>query len=509
MDTEAMDAEAIVIGSGFGGAVAALRLGQAGIKTMVLERGRRWTIDDPTTNSTFATFRQIDKRAEWLNDTGLSQTPAYEGNPIDPYVGVMEVVVHGEYKFLVGSGVGGGSHAYGGILIQPPRELWGKVFPSEVSYDEMDSVYFPRVHNEIGSSLIPDDIVESPYYLGLKVLVEQAQKAGFPMVESTSNGMKDGMTKFMMGIDWDIVREEMAGTKVPSTIAAEFWFGQNSGAKQTLDQNYLKRAEETRSVEIRPLHWVQRIAPLPEGGYQVDVDVINEQGDVVESQVLTCRSLFMAAGTLGTTGLLLKAKAKGYLPDISDRIGQELGNDGDTFVVRSNLDETTNPHLGGPGAIVIMNYENPIYPCVMMRAPLPRFETDYPGLNAMGTFIFSMTPHRGSLSYNADSDSIDLNYASDENAKAAAQQLVERMSAANGGDSSPISATITGHQLGGAAMGQVCDTYGRVQGYANLYVVDGALIPGSSTCVNPALTIAAVAERCMEHLIPQDLQLGR
>ncbi|NEQ43025.1 MAG: hypothetical protein F6K00_05475 [Leptolyngbya sp. SIOISBB] len=58
-------------------------------------------------------------------------------------------------------------------------------------------------------------------------------------------------------------------------------------------------------------------------------------------------------------------------------------------------------------------------------------------------------------------------------------------------------------------MGQVCDTYGRVQGYANLYVVDGALIPGSSTCVNPALTIAAIAERCLEHLIPQDLQPGR
>ncbi|WP_299407955.1 GMC oxidoreductase [Acaryochloris sp. IP29b_bin.148] len=501
-----MDAEAIVIGSGFGGSVAALRLGQAGIKTMVLERGRWWTIDDPTTNSTFATFRDIDQRAEWLNDTGLSQTPAYEGTPIDKYVGVLEVVEHGEYKFLVGSGVGGGSHAYGGILIQPPQELWGKVFPDQVSYREMDAVYFPRVHQEIGSSLIPDDILESQYYLGLKVLVEQAAKAGFPMVKSTSNQMKDGMTKFMMGIDWDIVREEIAGKKVPSTIAAEFWFGQNSGAKQTLDQNYLKRAQETGSVEIKTLHWVQRVAALPEGGYQVFVNVIDEQGAVVEQKVLTCRSLFMAAGTLGTTGLLLKAKVKGDLPHIHEGIGQELGNDGDTFVIRSNLDETTNSHLGGPGAIVIMNYENPIYPCVMMRAPLPRFETDYPRWNAMGTFIFSMTPHRGSLTYNADTDRIDLNYDIDTQAKAAAQQLVERMTDASGGDSSPVSSTITGHQLGGAAMGQVCDTCGRVKGYSNLYVVDGALIPGSSTCVNPALTIAAVAERCLDRIIPEDLK---
>jgi len=498
-----MDAEAIVIGSGFGGAIAALRLGQAGISTVVLERGRRWDINDPTTNSTFATFRQLDKRAEWLNE--VSKTPAYEGIPIEKYTGVLEVIEHGEYKFLVGSGVGGGSHAYGGILIQPPRELWSQVFPT-VPYDEMDQVYFPRVHQVIGSSPIPDDILASEYYLGLKVLEQQALKAGFTPCESTSNGLQDGMTRFMMGIDWERVREEMADKRVPSTIAAEFWFGQNSGAKQTLDQNYLKQAEATGSVEIRPLHWVKRVAVHPEGGYQVWVDQINEQGETVSQQVLTCRYLFMAAGTLGTTELLLRAKSHGDLPQINDHLGQCLGNDGDTFVIRSNLAEQTNPHLGGPGAIVIMNYENPVYPCIMMRAPLPRFEKDYPDLNAMGTFIFSMTPHRGTLTYDAATDSVQLHFDTDVKAKEAAQHLVERMSEATGGEISPISAQITGHQLGGAAMGLVCDDYGRVQGHPNLYVVDGALIPGSSTCVNPALTIAGIAERCLEHLIAEDLQ---
>ncbi|MEO1134965.1 MAG: GMC oxidoreductase [Cyanobacteria bacterium J06639_1] len=55
------------------------------------------------------------------------------------------------------------------------------------------------------------------------------------------------------------------------------------------------------------------------------------------------------------------------------------------------------------------------------------------------------------------------------------------MNEANGGEISPVSSQITGHQLGGAAMGKVCDTLGRVKGYSHLYVVDGALIPGSST----------------------------
>ena len=498
-----MDVQAIVIGSGFGGAVAALRLGQAGLNTLVLERGRCWTITDPTTDSTFATFRHLDKRAEWLNE--VSKTPAYEGIPIEKYTGVLEIIEHGEYKFLVGCGVGGGSHAYGGILIQPPQELWAQVFPT-ISYDEMDRVYFPRVHAVIGSSLIPEDILHSEYYLGLRVLEQQALKAGFPMCTSTTNGLKDGMTKFLMGIDWDIVREEMAGKRVASTIGAEFWFGQNSGAKQTLDQNYLKRAEETGHIEIRPLHWVRRVAARPQGGYEVSVDLINEQGETWRQDILTCQYLFLAAGTIGTTELLLRAKAQGDLPHLNEFVGQNVGNDGDTFVIRSQLSEKTNPHLGGPGAIVIMNYENPVYPCVMMRAPLPRFGTDYPDLNAMSTFIFSMTPHRGSLTYNAATNAVELHYETDEKAKEAARHLVQRMSQVNGGTISPISAQITGHQLGGACMGQVCDDSGRVQGYDYLYVVDGALLPGSSTCVNPALTIAAIAEQCLEHIIAEDVR---
>jgi cholesterol oxidase len=70
----------------------------------------------------------------------------------------------------------------------------------------------------------------------------------------------------------------------------------------------------------------------------------------------------------------------------------------------------------------------------------------------------------------------------------------------------PIASQTTGHQLGGACMGQVCDDCGRVEGHSHLYVVDGALIPGSSTCVNPALTIAAIAERCLERILAEDIQ---
>lgn len=493
----------IVIGSGFGGAVAALRLGQAGIETIVLERGRRWAIDDPTINSTFTTFEQLDGRAEWLNDSGLSKTPAYEGKPITKYTGIMECVQHGEYTFLVGAGVGGGSHCYGGILIEPPEELWQQQIPM-INYTEMKDHYFPRVHSVIGSSPIPDDILDSPYYLGLKELVAQAERAGFKECESTNNLMKDGYTRFRMGIDWDITREEITGKRIGSQINAQFWFGQNSGAKQTLDQNYLRLAEETGNVSIRPLHKVVEISEDGKG-YSVCYDLINTHGDVVERKYLKCENLFLAAGVLGTCELLLRAKSRGTLVNLPAGLGSELGNDGDTFAIRTDLDVKTNPHLGGPGAIAILNYENPVRPAMMMRAPLPRFEQDFPNLNCIGTFIFSNSTHRGTLKYDKETEGLQIDYELDDGAIKASMALLERFRAANGGEIVPPSVKITGHQLGGASMGIVCDSFGRVDGNRGLYVVDGALIPGSSTCMNPALTIAGVAERALAHIIPEDL----
>jgi len=194
------------------------------------------------------------------------------------------------------------------------------------------------------------------------------------------------------------------------------------------------------------------------------------------------------------------------LPLVGGALGKGVGNNGDTFVYRTNLGEVTNPHLGGPGAIAVLNYDNAVAPALMMRAPLPRFAQDFPGKNAIGTFVFSQTSHRGSFRYNAANDTVDIDYGEDSTAQAAASSLAQRLSSFNGGDVSPVSFNVTGHQLGGAAMGEVCDDYGRVKGYGGLYVVDGALMPGSTTPTNPAFTIAAIAERCLEDIVGNDLR---
>ena len=495
------DVRAIVVGSGFGGAVAALRLGGAGVDTIVLERGRRWKIKDPSRDVTFSTFKNMDRRAEWLNP--ISKTPLYEGKPIGRYAGVLEVITGKQLTFLVGAGVGGGSLAYGGILIQPPGKFFREAFPEAIDYDEMDRVYFPRVLSVIKTAPIPDDVLDSAYYAGLRVLCDHARKAGF-QERASSTDPRDGLVRFPMAVDWDIVRDEIAGRKVPSVIAAEFWLGNNSGGKQTLDRDYLTRAEETGHVKIRPLHQVTAIAEAPGGGYTVSCDNITEEGEVAKRVTLTCDHLFLAAGTLGTTQLLMRARARGGLPRVNQHLGEGFGNDGDMFLIRGELSETTNPHLGGPGAIAVCNYENPIRPTLMMRAPFPRFATDFPKKDAIGSFVFTHNFNRGTFTYDAASDTLDLDFVPEP--ADAVQHLVDRLNRAAGGKLVSSGSRITGHQLGGACMGAVCDLEGRVAGHPHLYVVDGALLPGSSTCTNPALTIAAIAERCLERIIATDLR---
>lgn len=495
------DVQAIVIGSGFGGAVAALRLGQAGVRTVVLERGRDWEIRDPSRNATFATFEEPDGRAEWFNS--VTRTPAYEGTPIERQAGVLEILEVSGSTFLTGAGVGGGSLVYGGILIQPPAELWSQMFPASIPYDEMDRVYFERVRQVIPMDPIPDDILNSEYYAGLKVYWDHARNAGFPELSSTRE-FRSGTVRFPMAVNWDWVREEIAGTRVPSVIAAQFWYGNNSGAKRTLDQNYLRLARQTGNVVICPLHGVTEIAEMKDGGYAVSCTVIDERGNVLDRKTLTCDFLFMAAGVFGTCRLLMRAKARGGLPRISDPLGRGFGNDGDIFLIRNELKERTNPHLGGPGCVVIQDYGNPVMPSIMMRAPLPRFAQDFPEKNAIGSFIFSHTFNRGVIGYDPAADAMSLDFIPDSDA--AARSLAQRLNAANGGQIHSATTGITGHQLGGACMGMVCDEVGRVRGHRHLYVVDGALIPGSSTCMNPAFTIAAIAERCLERLLAEEIR---
>ena len=522
--------DAIIIGSGYGGSVAALRLAEAGIDTLVLEKGRRWPITDA--QDTFCTFREPDERAGWLRSNspvaGLGLGEVNDTLVIDPpFTGIFETIEDLDLlarlgaadprvnlermnsrgiAVLNGVGVGGGSIMNNGVFYQPTQDNFEQIFPEGISYQEMDSVYYPRVRSTVGSSPIPDDILQTEFYESTRVYAELARRAryrNFPLE---------------LSIDWDVVRQEINGTRVPSAINGEMWYGLNSGAKNSLDNTYLAEAEASGRVEIAPLHLVTGVEEEPGGGFRVNCNQIDEFGNTIASRSFTCRLLFMAAGTMGTNNLLVRAKAQGTLSQLNDFVGREWGSNGDQFLNFVNLDSPDVPlGQGGPAGVVLQDFPtiegtdrvNPFY-----NRQFPTSILNFPQWTNPNGFLclaLGFQQRRGNFSYDAATDSVNLDFpvvAKTELLNAAARTVTRLIR--RSGDRFPnfrvtLASNATAHPLGGAVMGLVCDLDGRVENYEGLYVVDGALIPGSTGATNPCFTIAAIAERCMDRILSEPL----
>jgi cholesterol oxidase len=487
---------ALVIGTGFGGAVTALRLGQAGVRTIMLERGQRWPIN-PNGN-TFSPLPFPDKRSAWFETETIAPFNPFIGVsiPFQKYAGVLERIRYDGMDVYTGACVGGGSVVYGGITIAPEEELFTQVFPPEISYNELTTKYFPIVKAMLGSAPIPDDLLnDSPYFEFVRVHVEHSQNLGLPIEYFDST------------FDWDIIKQEIAGTVPSSAIDGEILYGVNSGAKKSLDQSYLPMAEATGNVTIKPLHQVRDIEQIDGGYYKINVEVIDVDGNIVEEIAHHCKHLFMGAGSVGTTRLLMRSKEKGLLANINDSLGQGWGSNGATMSMRSNLPVNTGNKQSSPSSSAAYDLNNAIAPTVLDMANYPLgFECTC--LIHLGLTLDS---NRGSFSYNEGTEDIDLNWTNNGIPKNAMDNLMDRLNALNGGQNGEAFTLpetkddLTYHPLGGAVMGETCDFFGRVKGYDNLYVMDGALIPGSTACANPSLTIAGLAERNIETIILEDI----
>ena len=493
---------AIVIGSGFGGAAAALRLGQAGIDTVVLERGRRWPIRRD--GNTFATFERPDGRAYWLREQtgeavlGMPQLV----KPIDRYLGVLEIVEGNGIYVGGGAGVGGGSLVFNAIMVKPRRRLFERLFPRDIDFDEMNDIYYPRVRRIIGSRPMPDDVLATEYYRSSRVSFDQAVAAGFPT------------RPVDLAIDWAIVRDEIAGRRVPSAIAGQSFYGLNSGAKRSLDHNYLPQAEATGHVDIVPQHDVVAIERTHGERYVVTVVRIGDNGEALgPPRRVICKYLFLGAGSIGTTSLLVRARDTGALPGLNDHIGRHWAANGDIPVIRGLL-PATNPGTGGPaGHFIMEDLDNPFGPTSLVELVLPPHIAA--ALSAFGAppdfanyASLGIPPAIGSFVYEPAVDRVALTWPAADprlgHFLAAAQQTLSVMDQRNGSMTLSFNPAVSAHPLGGAVLGKACDMDGRVKGHRGLYVVDGALIEGSTGLANPSFTIAALAERCMDRILTRD-----
>ncbi|WP_225995094.1 FAD-dependent oxidoreductase [Streptomyces arboris] len=253
---------AVVIGSGFGGGVAALRLAQAGVPVTVLERGRRW----PTgpNSETFSRVSGLDKRALWYGTLPAAVRPLAQliRTPLNfgPYVGLLEPVLGQNILGVCAAGVGGGSLVYQGMTLQPSEEVFNTWLPQELDYRRMNEVHYPRVAAMLRTATAPDELVSSSNYSAARVFAERVRRAGY------------GLEKIPMPIDWDYALAELRGEMKPSYTNGDCALGVNNGGKHSVDVTYLSQAEATGKVTVETHHNVTSVARAADGRWEVHVD---------------------------------------------------------------------------------------------------------------------------------------------------------------------------------------------------------------------------------------------
>ncbi|MFG2178576.1 GMC oxidoreductase [Streptomyces abikoensis] len=479
---------ALVIGSGFGGSVAALRLGRAGVDTLVVERGREWPVLPAL--PLFGSPTRITDTMFWFRRT--TRWPGMLPVPVTPAPGVMELSEERDLDIACAAAVGGGSVVYTGVTIAPPRRFFERLYPSGLPYDEFTGKWFPTVRAMLRAAPMPRDVYDSAPFTHSRLWDRQLAHARMTTRPADST------------FDWHVVRQELARTLPPSATIGESDFGCGTGAKRDLTRTYLPTALATGHVQLRALHEVRSVGRRRDGGYSVVVRRLGEDGAPLGTTEFTCDMLFLAAGALNTNRLLVAAREEGRLPDLPDTVGTGFGDNGDQVNLRSQPLEPIGPAQGSPCASTAFLPTGFGLPIRVENWVLPGFAS----LPATATFAMTVdTDHRGSFRYDPSSRRVVLADWTREKSAAAARAVLAfsaRVVEANPG-TLPVTVNtlhpFTGHPVGGCVIGRSTDLEGRVKGCAGLYVVDGSLLPGNVGGANPSLTIAAIAERALAGIV--------
>lgn len=506
----------VVIGSGFGGGISALRLAQAGVKVLMLEKGRWWHTG-PNSN-------------EFPSATALSQKhffytawPEFMGVRIGlaPYAGVLEAMTSPTHTIVSACGVGGGSLLYQGMTLQPTEKNFTDWFPAGIDYAEMNEIYYPRVAQMLKVQTAPDELIESPTYKAARIFASRVQAAGYDL------------TKIPMPIDWQYALDELAGLMKPSYTNGDCALGVKNGGKHSVDVTYIDQALATGNLTVAALHHVREIERDADGAWLVYVDRTNLRGTVLEHKIIKAKTLILAAGTANTNKLLISAAAQGRITDLPDGLGQGYGTNGDQIYIWNNMPENPGPRQGGPVIYGSREWDDPNQLAnTIIQASIPPLRPGrgvasaipsslVPGMAGIAatdptvngtpaTMLvgFGVSADRGSFQYNPTTRRVELHWPKDGDAAVAAR-IRERIAAVAGPNSQLINTNktvnSTWHPLGGACIDVVCDLDGRVKGQKGLYVLDGALMPGTTCGCNPSMTIAAVVERAMDRIVQHDV----
>ncbi|QSB25393.1 GMC oxidoreductase [Flavobacterium sp. CLA17] len=479
----------IIIGSGYGAAVAALRLCEAGKKVLILEMGINWK----ESGIPYSGLLKPGRSAAWLKRKTIA--PFLNIFPLKPFTGALDKFNFKNIDVWVGRGVGGGSIVNGGMAVVPKESYFKEVFP-HLDAEKFYNFYFPLVNKELKVNGIEEQFVKDcPYYKFTRVGEAEAHKAGFKTVRVPNV------------YDFKYMEREYKNEVPRSALNTEVIYGNNHG-KNSLDKTYLAKALATGNLEILDLHCVDMITRNEDKSFCLKVRQIDTSGKTVADKTFRCDKLVLGAGTMGTLKLLLSAQDKNNFP-LDSTVGKNWGNNGNFMTGRNWV----RPLSGGTGALQstipvggVDNWEDSEHSFFTEIAPLPM------GVD-VATALYLMinrVDKKGSVTYDKVQNRLvlDWNESHTVKMKANADYFVRKMNRANGGTRSHLlfkngfGANICYHPLGGCVLGESTNVYGKLKEHDNLYVIDGSLIPGTIG-VNPFMTITAIAEYCIENLIAQ------
>ncbi|HYF24681.1 MAG TPA: GMC family oxidoreductase [Baekduia sp.] len=525
------DVDWVVVGSGFGGSVSALRLAEKGYRVEVLETGRRFA-DHELPKSTWDLRRYF-----YAPRLGLR--------------GIFRLSVFKDVAIGSGAGVGGGSLGYANTLYVPPAPFFQDAQWRDLGDWQAElAPHYAEAERMLG---VTDWAGEDPADDLLRRLGEHLG------VADTYGKTRVGV---FLGAPGETVADPFFGGAGPErtgcTSCGRCMVGCPVGAKNTLVKNYLWLAERL-GVTVRPDSEVVDIRPLGaadgSGGYEI-VSRRPGWGRRRERRI-RARGVVLAAGALGTNKLLARCKLGGSLPNVSDRLG-ELVRTNSEAILAVTLPEDASERLTERVAITSSIYpdatthiETVVYGeaggamrglFTLLVGDGTRVTRPLKWLRALarhpGRALRLVTARRwsqrtiivlvmqtldnaialracrtrsGGVRLQTEQDPDNPNPTFIPVANEAAQWLAEQ----TGGvaQSSIFEATIavpsTAHILGGAVIGAtpqdgVVDRDHRVFGYERLLVCDGSAVPANPG-VNPSLTITALAEHAMAQVPPKGL----
>jgi cholesterol oxidase len=514
------DADVVIIGSGFGGAVAACRLADPNRTVVVLERGRDWTRDGlPHKPSDFVFSSTIPHRLNgWLDVRFLDQ-----------------MVV------ACGAGVGGGSLVYANVCIDAPASIFDNGWPSEITFDELGP-YYAKVTDMLAPEVIPED-QRNPR---IRLLHEAADKIGTPgRYKQVPLAIR--FDQHATGrVPWQPWQNPDAYAEGTCVHCGNCVAGCHTGAKKTLDQNYLAEGQKN-GADIVPLAMVTHLSTAP--GRRWRVHYLDLDDGQRRRREIICKVVVLAAGSLGSTEILLRSRDEfRTLPGLPRALGKGWSPNGDFLTIARYPNKILEPTKGptiGAAIDFLEGIEDPEDNLVGVDGQL--FIEDGGLPNVLGALLAdwkdaggwkqrfyekadrltdfeSMIPWFGQAIDAADGEfslrsrykfwrgrlRLNWNPQMSERALDTFGHVHIAMTLATGGVPMPLLTwkrfrwLITPHPLGGCNMASapgagVVNDAGEVFGQENLYVTDGAVIP-RAIGRNPSKTIAAIAERCCERL---------